>query len=141
MLLRWLMEDRLSPSEWGLATLKEGDYVRESAITSWAGLGTLVNAANARLEAVGSSAKIDPFVVTIRNALAHGRVLHRGDDDIPTLVKFGTPQAGRVKVESVVVLSADNLNAWTKTIEDETMKVSGMVSAILEARNRLNGLP
>lgn len=97
-------EQRLPPESFSLARLKPGDVLRESWLTSWHKLSELIDAYNSKQRASGGSV-VDPDIVNLRDAIAHGRLIAEGWTTPLTLVRFckpgkpGTPAAGQVTVE------------------------------------------
>jgi len=74
-----------------------GSEVPESEITSYDSLGKLIEKFNAEMSIRGLSG-IDPGLVEIRDALAHGRVSSASEHDNLRLLKFDRPVNGRVRV-------------------------------------------
>jgi hypothetical protein len=79
-----------------LDTMIFGDVVTENAITRWDSLTYLIKRYN-RAVSNGQFA-VDPSLVDLRDALAHGRIAASLSKRNFTLVKFTRPYAGRVEV-------------------------------------------
>lgn len=74
-----------------------GTELPESELTSYDPLGKLIEKFNAEMSTRGLSG-IDPKLVEVRDALAHGRVSAASVDDNLRLLKFDRPVNGRVRV-------------------------------------------
>jgi hypothetical protein len=83
-----------------------GTELPESDITSFDSLGQLINKFNVVAIAQGV-AQIDETLVTIRDALAHGRISAAGIDTPLRLLKFDRPRNGKVRVEFNEVMTED----------------------------------
>ena len=83
-----------------------GDHFPENALTSFASLGQLIDAYNA-----SAKMPIDRSLVTLRDTLAHGRVLCADDAWVNlSLMKFTKPNGGSVTVETRYDLTLDWMN-------------------------------
>jgi hypothetical protein len=74
-----------------------GTELPENELTSFDSLGKLIEKFNAEMSVRGFSG-IDPRLVEIRDALAHGRVSSASVDDDLRLLKFDRPVNGKVRV-------------------------------------------
>lgn len=75
-----------------------GCELNESPMTNFDSLSDLIKGFNKAADAAGWE-KIDPTLVSIRDALAHGRIAYSDPQDPhPRLMKFSRPQAGKVQV-------------------------------------------
>ena len=74
-----------------------GTELPENELTSYDSLGDLIEKFNAEMEMRGLS-KIDPTLVEVRDALAHGRVSASSKNDNLRLLKFDKPKNGKVRV-------------------------------------------
>jgi hypothetical protein len=83
-----------------------GGQVPENAFTNYDSLGVLISKYNEAARQ-RSSAEIDPSLVEIRDALAHGRVSAQITDDTLRLLKFSRPKNGIVEVTFNALLSRD----------------------------------
>jgi hypothetical protein len=90
-----------------LFTANVGDKFPVNALTSYASLGDLIDAFNKT-----APVHIDRSLVTLRDTLAHGRVLC-ADPAWPNLVlaKMGKPANGTVAVETFYDMSIDWMNS------------------------------
>jgi hypothetical protein len=75
--------------------LAVGDVVGETAFTDYASLGKLIAEFN---QSVLEKRRIDPALVDLRDALAHGRVWSLTGTFPLRLLKFSKPQDGAVRV-------------------------------------------
>ena len=66
-------------------------------MTSYDSLGQLIEKFNAEMRSRGGTG-LDPTLVHLRDALAHGRVSGAVPGDVLRLIKFDKPHAGRVRV-------------------------------------------
>jgi hypothetical protein len=86
------MESSASTLPVRLHEMHVGDWVAVNAFTDYKSLGQLIEHYN---EAVAADPNlvVDPSVVSVRDALAHGRVSSRTIDSLPTprILKFDTP--------------------------------------------------
>jgi hypothetical protein len=89
-----------------LLGMRQGDLVPLNWLTSWHTLGELVSAFNDAHRTHHPPFYIDPTLKTLRDALAHGRLV--ADDSSPQflLVRFGKPKASIVAVEDAQELTS-----------------------------------
>jgi hypothetical protein len=85
-------------------TLAAGDLVRETPLTDYASLGQIIKQFNT---VVSADRRIDPTLVELRDALAHGRVWSSNGSFPLRLLKFDRPKDGSVRV------------TWATTLTDE----------------------
>ena len=86
-----------------LFTADVGDSFPVNALTSYAALGGLIDAYNQT-----ATAPVDRSLVTLRDTLAHGRILCADDVWVNfSLMKFTKPKNGRVTVETRYELTLD----------------------------------
>jgi hypothetical protein len=103
-----------------------GDKIAcRSYLTAWISLGDLVNDYHRDLKENEKQFSIDPAVVLVRDALAHGRLIVRGANPQPPfeLWKFGRVQDGKVVVDFSETLTEDWLKAKWLLIDAERQKV------------------
>jgi hypothetical protein len=82
------------PAQRLLLAAEVGDHLPENALTSYSSLAPLLRAFNAT-----AGTPIDLDLVTLRDTIAHGRVVARNDDvEHLSLVKFHPPDASGVVV-------------------------------------------
>ena len=84
-----------------------GTELPESELTSYDSLSKLIEKCNAEMSKRGLSG-IDPGLVEIRDALAHGRVSSASFDDNLRLLKFDRPVDRKVRV----VFNEEMTDAW-----------------------------
>jgi hypothetical protein len=94
-------------------------------LTSWISLGDLIDDYYASLSENEKQYSIDKTVVTIRDALAHGRLFVRGANPTPPfeLWKFGKATGGKMPVEFCETLAAEWLKSTWLLIDREQQKV------------------
>jgi hypothetical protein len=105
-------------------SLVAGDTVAETPFTDYSSLGQLIANFNSL---VPSHRRIDPGLVDLRDALAHGRLWSPTGAFPLHLLKFGKPAGGRVKVTLAVTVT----EAWLHEQRDR----------VLEALVRAHGAP
>lgn len=84
-----------------------GTKLPESEMTSYEALGALIRRFNTEMEK-RSLSTIDPSLVHLRDALAHGRVSSSSPDGSLRLLKFSSPDNGYVRV----VFNEQMTEAW-----------------------------
>src|SRR6266496_3651952 len=131
LLRRFLYEKQDAPHaplQTPLNVVKVGDYVPENAATDWSRLGDLIKRYNKRVAWTRKDLVVDPGIVAVRDALAHGRVwLPNWDVDAdapPILLRFRKPKDGKVAVESLEVMSGAWLEATIASTSAQTEKVA-----------------
>lgn len=82
-----------------------GTLVAESDMSSYAPLGQLIKKFNELFGSLGST--IDPALVDLRDALAHGRVFAGPDDEHFRIVKFDRPVNGAARLSYNQVMTED----------------------------------
>src|ERR1017187_7698204 len=85
-------------------SLKVGDELPASWITSWDSLGNLIDAYNEKHNDAPEQ-QIPVQVKDLRDAFAHGRMLAYEPESNIVLHRFSKPRDGRVTVEAVQVLT------------------------------------
>lgn len=75
-----------------------GAEVPENELTSYDSLGSLIQRFNGDMQSRGA-ATIDPTLVRLRDAIAHGRVSTKTKDGTLRLLKFGKPKEGKITIE------------------------------------------
>jgi hypothetical protein len=94
---------------------EEGQWIKESPLTSYGGLGPTIARFN-RL--VPSDEHIDSEpIVRVRDMLAHGRVFTMVPKRPFRLVKLGKPRDGMVPVESLAVMTDEWFNEQLQIVE------------------------
>jgi hypothetical protein len=111
-----------------LNKLKEGDMVAEDAFTNYDSLNVLIDKYNQNPKISSAGLTIDKSVVSIRDAIAHGRVF--GDIPQPpmTLLKFSKPSNKLVKVKFSVQLTPE----WFLEQLSKTQQATLVVAKALE---------
>ena len=94
-------------------------------LTAYVSLGDLIDDYHRDLSADEKKFSIDPTVVLIRDALAHGRLVVRGSEPAPPfeLWKFGKVRDGKVQVDFSETLTEDWLKSKWLLIDAERQKV------------------
>lgn len=92
-----------------LRRTKEGDTLPECQFTDWDSLGQLMAGANRRFLRLGLTQRIDPSLVKVRDAFAHGRVFAPEDEEYNILFKFGRPRHGKIRIEARYTLDEETL--------------------------------
>lgn len=100
-----------------------GAWVPLTPLTSYETLGKLIRKVNSSLEERGREDRIDPSLVDLRDALAHGRVLSLKPEGPMRLVKFSKPCGDQVKVVASVELTQEWLKQQTQRTWSEIQKV------------------
>lgn len=110
--------------------LKVGEWVGEDAFTNYDQLRDLIDKYNARIASVAPSLRIDPCVVDLRDALAHGRVSAHAPSEPMSLLKFGKPRKkpgdpnrNEVQVTFVATMNTMWFKKQTARTLDEVKKV------------------
>jgi hypothetical protein len=102
------------PRPQALFAAKTGDRLPENALTSYDSLGQLIDAYNAT-----APKPVDRSLVTLRDTLAHGRVLAQDDSSQNfALVKFTRPEGNSVGVETRYELTFDWMNEQIKRVRE-----------------------
>jgi hypothetical protein len=105
---------------------KVGDTTADmNYLTNWISLGDLIEEYHRDLADHEKEYSIDVSVVTIRDALAHGRLFVRGSDPKPPyeLWKFAKSKDGKMPVEFSETLTQDWLKAKWELVDSERKKV------------------
>ncbi len=112
------------PKGISLDTAKAGDNMPVNAMTDYDSLSHLIARYNAIVSPSRSDLAIDPTVVDLRDALAHGRVSAPNPGDSLLLVKLARPHAGAATVTYSQPLTSAWLKQQTTRIHDEMMKIA-----------------
>jgi len=125
--LRSFLYERCDPPHEPLAsgmdlnTMSFGDVVPENAITRWDSLTQLIKRYNRAVRDMQWT--VDPGLVDLRDALAHGRMAASVVEGHFALVKFTRPYGGRVEVGFREKLSREWLENQVKRVLAECEKV------------------
>ena len=117
-----------------LQDLKTSDTVPENALTNYESLNQLIERYNRRIANSDPDLKVDPDIVTLRDALAHGRVSSLQEDSDIVLLKFSRPENGQVTVTFSECLTREWLSTRVRRVYTEVLKV---LQATDRARVRL----
>lgn len=96
----------------GLDSIAVGDVIEENPFTNYDQLSALIDKYNEAVRPQHEALVIDPRVIEIRHALAHGRIHRKSKESQPLLLKFSKPEKGRVYAETVVTLDPVKLRSW-----------------------------
>jgi hypothetical protein len=106
-----------------------GDEFPVNALTSYASLGHLIAAYNET-----ASTPVDPSFVTVRDTLAHGRVLCADESWVNlSLMKFSKPVNDKVTVETRYDLTLDWMN-------EQIVRVAAALDLVTVRYRELGGL-
>lgn len=129
LVIRTFLYSRRDPPHRGfrfrrsMSHLKAGNQVPDNAYTCFDTLGQLIGRFNRIVAKRFPANAIDPSVVMVRDALAHGRVWSDVAGPPLHLLKFSRPKGGVAQVKFAEVMSIDWLNAQTQRVHSEMMKV------------------
>jgi len=123
--LRAFLWKREGHSSWKfLSALREGDTAPENAFTNYDTLNELIEKYNAEAGESFPELCVDPRIVDLRDAIAHGRL----GSDVPQpplrLLKFSKPAGGNVKVTNSILVDDQWLSAQTTRVRLEIEKVA-----------------
>jgi hypothetical protein len=131
--LRTFLYGRCDPPHEPLAPGKDlnstvfGDVVPENAVTRWDSLTLLIKRYNRAIS--DGSLAVDPSIVELRDALAHGRMAASLSERNFALIKFTRPYAGRVEVGFREELSQKWMENQIRRIFAECEKVARAASS------------
>lgn len=111
------------PSGQTLDSLKTGDVVPVNALTDYSSLGQLIERYNKLIEKTHPELQVDRSLVSIRDALAHGRVSTSDPAKDFVLLKFDKPSGGVVSVAYAQTLTAVWLKSQTRQVFEEVKKI------------------
>jgi len=104
-------------------SVKEGDWIEINSFTNYDSLKRLVTKYNNLLGSTSAEA-IDPSVITIRDALAHGRIASRTPGlSTLELYKFGQPNEDKVQVEIKLELDDELLSKYINLADAQIRKI------------------
>jgi hypothetical protein len=110
-----------------LNTMTFGEVVPENAITRWDSLTHLIKRYNRAIS--DWQLAVDPSLVDLRDALAHGRMAASLSERSFALIKFTRPYAGRVEVGFRQELSKEWIENQIKRVLAECEKVARAASS------------
>ena len=113
-----------SPPEVALNKINVGVAVPENYFTNYDSLGDLIQKYNNLVAKLGEQElRIDETIVTLRDAIAHGRVLGLKPEPPFQLYKFGKPTKKQVPVIDIIDLTDARLKKEIGCVFEELMKV------------------
>ncbi|CAM2340116.1 hypothetical protein [Burkholderia vietnamiensis] len=104
-----------------------GDTVPKGPLTDYRSLGGVIADFNEIAAREGLDIRIDPSIVDLRDALAHGRIMMHPDEQFPRLVKFGRPAEGRVPIEINQLLTSDWVGHQVTRVRDAMLGVASVM--------------
>ncbi len=121
------------PLTWGadLNGFRPGDVVPVNALTDYDGLGRLIDRYNVLVSSAHPEWVIDPTVVSLRDALAHGRVSATDPSNNLFLLKFDRPSGDETTVTFAQEVTLDWLKAQNQSVVAEMKKVASASGAEL----------
>jgi len=96
-----------------------GQVMESTPITDYRSLGQLVSAYNGQLSAEEAAYCLDPQIVEIRDAHAHGRSLAIEGENFLTLYRFSPPRDGKVTTIGMKALTPEVLEAEMDLLRDQ----------------------
>ena len=105
-----------------LDNLREGDIVKESALTGYDSLGKVIDKFNAEFKKE-SWIKEKDKIVRLRDALAHGRFLSPMPSPMK-FYKFGKPEKGKVRVELIEEMTRKWFGKNIRFIAEEVRRLA-----------------
>lgn len=122
----WNHESPQNPPNWNtqIPQLQVGQTVPVNAFTNYDTLGKLVDKFNSVVLPVDASLCVDPEVVGLRDALAHGRVWAQAPHPPMQLVKFNKPSNGLVTVTHAERVDDQWLQSQASRVSGEIEKVA-----------------
>jgi len=118
------------PTPYGvdIYTFPVGTKLPVSDLTSYASLNDLISAYNSASKKFDFGPSLDPRLVGLRDALAHGRVSTPPSNNVPRLLKFTRPRNGTVTISFNEIMD----DAWFKVqlelIYDALIAVLGTIN-------------
>ena len=100
-----------------------GTVLPENALTDYDSLGGLIKRYNEMAKRSLPALEIDHNLVTLRDALAHGRVFVPKTGPPPQLLKFTKPRRGEVRVKFAASLTPEWLAAQNNCIQEAISKL------------------
>ena len=112
------------PTGFVFPQIKAGDVLPVNALTDYASLGELITRFNRRVAASHPTLVVDPSLVELRDALAHGRVLGPIGASRSSLFKFARPNGSTVVATFVAELNEAWFHAQVERVAVEVAKVA-----------------
>jgi len=114
-----------------LACVCKGQRIPCNHLTNYSALGCLIKEANKKLGELDRPERVDPSLVHLRDAIAHGRVFSNVHPTGPyRLLKFSSPRKddGMVQVEVSIEL---NQEWWRSQVQQTAEAVNKMQKVLL----------
>lgn len=106
-----------------------GSVVPLNAFSDYDSLTSLFARMNGHPLAQAAEVRIDPGIITLRDALAHGRKCARGPGLPFRLIKFGRPRDGSVAVEFNAIVTIDWLRKEGERVKAACEQLLRLVGA------------
>lgn len=123
-----------SYQELKLDKLKEGETIAENAFTSYDSLYELIDKYNQNERVTKAGLTIDRTIVSIRDAIAHGRVFGITPQPPMTLLKFSRPHNKRVKVTFSVQLTREWFNKQLPRVQRAALVVTKALEMLQQGK-------
>lgn len=107
-----------------LHDLREGDEVPENAFTNYDTLGKLIEKYNNNPKILAAGLCIDKNLVSIRDAIVHGRVSSSTPSPPFRLLKFSRPANSRTKVIFSILLTQEWYNKQLPRVQNAAITVA-----------------
>jgi hypothetical protein len=104
-------------------SLPVGTDLPENDLTSYETLGVLIERYNREVLAHGAGEQVDQTLVSVRDALAHGRVSTKDENQPMRLLKFDRPRQGRVRIAFNEEMNEAWFKKQKKRVVDEINRV------------------
>lgn len=105
--------------------LSTGTILPVNALTDYQSLGDLIKCYNTKIKRGFPALEIDQNIVTLRNALVHGRVFVPKTGLPLQLLKFAKPRNGKVEIKFAATLTPE----WLVAQNDQIQKAIALVNA------------
>ena len=112
------------PDDTSLYDLKVDETVGVNALTSYDTLRQLIERYNYLVSSDYPELCVDPWMVTLRDAIAHGRISSSDPSSVPALLKFGRPTGDMTKVDFLEILTPEWLKKQRVQVYAEIFKVA-----------------
>jgi hypothetical protein len=122
----WNQESPHGPSNWKtkVPQLQVGQSVPVNAFTNYDSLKELIEKFNVVVQKIDPSLCVDLGVVSLRDALAHGRVSAQVPQPPMQLIKFSKPSNGLVTVTYAEYMDEQWLQSHVTRVRSEIAKVA-----------------
>lgn len=131
----WNHENLVGPRNCHIAIeqLQIGQTVPVNAFSNFDTLRMLIEKFNKIVHQTNSTLLVDPTIVDLRDALAHGRIWAETPQPPMQLVKFGKPSDGKTTVTYVELINSAWLDSQIIRVKNEIEKIR-KVEAMQSAR-------